>query len=86
MNFYMCVERESLEHMKLWKPLCWAWSSKAHEKIKLKVLGIIPGAFQVGAELKLRKIGSLVIVSLGVSYKYILALRLSKEQGAMELY
>ena len=35
-----------------------------HMKIKLEVLGII---------------GSLAIVSLGVSYKYILALVLSKE-------
>ena len=43
------------------------------------MLGISPGAFHVDVEHKLWSIGSLAIVSLGVSYKYILALVLSKE-------
>ena len=43
------------------------------------MLGIRIGAFQVDIEHKLWKIGSLAIVSLGVSYKYILALVLSEE-------
>ena len=43
------------------------------------MLGIIPGAFHVDVEHKLWSIVSLVIVSLGVSYKYILALVLSKD-------
>ena len=68
-----------MKQMKLWKPLCWAWSSEAHEKIKLKVLGISRGAFQVDIEHKLWNIVSLDIVSLGVSYKYILALVLSED-------
>ena len=46
-------------------------------KGKLEVLGIIPRAFHVDVEHKLCSIGSLDIVSLGVSYKYILALVLS---------
>ena len=46
---------------------------------ELEVLGISPGAFQVDVEHKLSNIGSLAIVSLGVSYKYILALVLSEE-------
>ena len=71
------VEREDLEHMsiifvlsmKLWN----TW------KDKLEVLGIRPRAFHVDVEHKLWNIGSLAIVSLGVYYKYILALVLSKE-------
>ena len=51
-----------------------------HMKISdLEVLGIIPGGFLVDVENKLWSIGSLAIVSLGVSYKYILAQVLSKE-------
>ena len=39
----------------------------------MDVLGISPGAFHVDVEHKFWSIGSLAIVSLGVSYKYILA-------------
>ena len=46
---------------------------------KLNVLGISPGSFHVDVEHKLWNIVSLAIVSLGVSYKYILALVLRKE-------
>ena len=45
----------------------------------MEVLGIGPGAFQFDFEHKLWNIESLEIVSLGVSYKYILALVLSEE-------
>ena len=78
MSTNICVEREDLEHMsfetfvlsmKLWN----TW------KDNLEVLGIIFGAFHVDVEHKLSNIGSLAIVSLGVSYKYILALVLRKE-------
>ena len=78
MRTYICVEREALEHMsfetfvlsmKLWNT----------SKDKLEVLGISPGAFHVDVEHKFYNIGSLAIVSLGVSYKYILGLLLSKE-------
>ena len=48
-------------------------------KDKLEVLGISPRSFQVDVNNKLRNIKSLDIVSLGVSYKYILALVLSEE-------
>ena len=48
-------------------------------KDKLEVLGIIPEAFYVDVEHKHWNIGSLTIVSLGVSYKYSLALVLSEE-------
>ena len=41
-------------------------------KYKLEVLDITPGAFHVDVEHKFWNIGSLAIVSLGVSYKYIL--------------
>ena len=58
-----CVEREAMEHMRRY----------------LDVLGIILGAFHFDVEHKLWSIGSLAIVSLGVSYKYILALVLSEE-------
>ena len=50
----------------------------AHEIYELEVLGISLGAFQMDVEHKLLNIGSLAIVSLGVLYKYILALVLSK--------
>ena len=78
MSIYICVEWESLEHMsyetfvlsmKLWN----AW------KYNLEVLGISPGALHVDVEHNLWNIGSLAIVSLGVSYKYILELELSEE-------
>ena len=72
------VEQEALEHMsfqtfvlsmKLWN----TW------KYNLEVLDISPRAFHVDVEHKLLNIKSLAIVSLGVSYKYILTLVLSKE-------
>ena len=63
MSTYLCVEQEALEHMKR----------------KLEVLGINLGSFHVDVEHKLWSIGSLAIVSLVVSYKYILALVLSEE-------
>ena len=44
------------------------------------MLGIRSGAFLVDFEHKLWSIRSLAIVSLGVSYKYILALVFSEEQ------
>ena len=47
----------------------------------MELLGIIPGAFQIDVEHKLWNIGSLAIVSLGVLYKYILALMLSERFG-----
>ena len=43
------------------------------------MLGISRETFLVDVEHKLWNIGSLAIVSLGVSYKYILALVLSEE-------
>ena len=55
--------------MKLWS----TW------KDKLEELGIIPEAFHVDVEHNIWNIGSLAIVSLGVSYKYILELVLSEE-------
>ena len=55
--------------MKLWN----TW------KDNLEVLGISPEAFHVVVEHKIWNIGSLAIVSLGVSYKYILELVLSEE-------
>ena len=42
-------------------------------------LGIGPGAFHVDVEYKLWSIGSFAIVSIVVSYKYILAFVLSEE-------
>ena len=73
-----CVKQEALEHMsldtfvlsmKLWN----TW------KDNLEVLGISFGAFHIDVEHKLWNIGSLAIVSLCVSYKYILELVLIKE-------
>ena len=75
---YLCWVRSSVTH-ELRKPMCWAWSSESHPKIKLEVLGIRPGVFQVDFEHKLWNIRSLAIVSLGVSYKYILSLVLSED-------
>ena len=78
MRTYICVQKEDLEHMsfetfvlsmKLWN----AW------KYILEVLGISLGAFHLDVEHNLQNIESLAIVSLGVSYKYILALVLSEE-------
>ena len=43
------------------------------------MLGISLGDFHVDVEHKLWNMGSLAIISLGVSYKYILALSLSEE-------
>ena len=48
-------------------------------KIELEMLGIIFGAFDVDVEHKLWSTGSLAIVSLGVSYKYILAFSVEQE-------
>ena len=62
-----------MEHMS-YENLC-----VEHEKIKLEVLGIIPRDFQVDFDPNISNIGSLAIVSLGVSYKYILELVLRKE-------
>ena len=86
-----CVEGEDLENMSVYvvliKKLWNTWVMKTFVlsrklwstwKYKLEVLGISPGSFQVDFEHKLWNIGSLVIVSLGVSYKYILALVLSE--------
>ena len=58
MSNYICVENKSLEHMKIY----------------LEMLGISSGALHVDFEHKLWSIGSLAIVSLGVLYKYIIAL------------
>ena len=77
--FDVFVEREALENMSYENLYVEHENIEAHEKIKLEVLGISPGAFQVDVELKLWNIKSLAIVSLGVSYKYILALVLSEE-------
>ena len=71
MSTYICVEQEALENMsfetfllsmKLWN----TW------KDKLEVLGISPRALQAEIEHNIWNIRSLDIVSLGVSYKYIL--------------
>ena len=59
----ICVEQEALEDM----------------KILLEVLGISPRAFHFDDEHNVWSIRSLEIVSLRVSYKYILALVLSEE-------
>ena len=75
----MFVLIKNLWNTWVWKHLCWAWSYEENEKIELEVLGISPGAFQVDVEHKLWNIGSLAIVSLGVLYKYILALVLSAD-------
>ena len=42
-------------------------------------MGTSLGTFQVDVEHNIWNIGSLAIISLGVSYKYILALALSEE-------
>ena len=75
---FFCVERGAQEHMN-YVNLCVEQQALKHMKRYLEVLGIIPGAFEVYVEHKLWNIRSLSIVSLGVSYKYILALVLSEE-------
>ena len=73
----VCVEREALEHMSivfvLSMKLLNTW------KDNLEVLGISPESFYVDVENKLWNIESFAIVSLGVSYKYMLALVLREE-------
>ena len=59
----ICVEHKALEHM----------------KIQLEMLSIISEAFYVDVEHKLWSIGSLAIVSLGVSYKYVLAFSVERK-------
>ena len=73
----VCVDREYLEHMSIIFLLSMnIWNTW---KDNLEVLGISPDASHVDVEHKLWNIESLAIVSLGVSYKYILALVLSEE-------
>ena len=45
----------------------------------MEMLGMSSGEFHVDVQHNLWSIGSLAIVSLGVSYKYILALVLNRE-------
>ena len=78
MSTYICVEREALEHMSL-ETFVFSMKLWNTRKDNLKVLGISPRDFHVDVEHKLWNVGSLAIVSLGVSYKYILALVLSEE-------
>ena len=73
-----CVEQEALEHMSfetfvLSVKLLNTW------KDNFEVLGISPRAFHVDVQHKFWNIESLAIISLGVSYKYILALMLREE-------
>ena len=72
-----CVDWGDLEHMSI----IFVFSMKLWNtwKESLEELGISPRAFHVDVEHKLLNIRSLAIVSLGVSYKYILALVLSEE-------
>ena len=78
MSTYICAEQEAPEHMSLetFVLIMKLWNTW---KDNLEVLGISPEAFHVDVEHKLWNIGSLSIVSLGVSYKYILVLVLSEE-------
>ena len=86
------VEWGALEHMSVYVVLSeklWnTWDMKTFVlskkiwstwKDKLKVLGIRPESFQVDVENKLWNIGSSAIVSLGVLYKYIIAIVLSEK-------
>ena len=66
MHTYICVEREALEHMSIY--ICFEQEALEHMSFETFVLSM-----------KLSNIRSLAIVSLGVSYKYILALVLSEE-------
>jgi len=65
------VEQEALEHMSNY--ICVDHKALEHMKIYLEMLGIGSREFHVDVDLKLWSIGSLAIVSLGVSYNYILA-------------
>ena len=78
MSTYICDEQEAPEHMSLetFVLIMKLWNTW---KYNLEVLDISSRAFHVDVERKLLNIRSLAIVSLGVSYKYILALVLSKE-------
>ena len=78
MSTYICVEREDLEHMSF-DTFVLSMNLLNKWKDKLEVLGTSPRSFHVDVEHKLWNIISLAIVSLGVSYKYILALVLSEE-------
>ena len=78
MSTYIFVEQEALEHMSF-ETFVLSMKLSNTWKDKLEVLVISRGAFHVDVEHKLSNIGSLAIVSLGVSYKYILALMLSEE-------
>ena len=70
-------KKEDVKHMSLETFLLSMklWNTR---KDNLEVLGISPEAFHVDVEHNLWNIRTLAIVSLGVSYKYILALVLSK--------
>ena len=74
MSTYICVEQEYLEHMSFetFVLIMNLWNTW---KDKFEVLGIIPRALHVDVEHKLWNIGSFAVVSLGVSYKYILAFK-----------
>ena len=63
MSTYLCVEQEALEHMRK-KWMCW------DKALELSMLML---------ENKLGSIASLAIVSLGVSYKYILAFSVERK-------
>ena len=71
------VEQKALEHMSTY--ICVEHKSLEHMKIYLEMLGIISRAFHVDVYHKLWSIGSLAIVSLGVSYKYILEFNVERE-------
>ena len=60
-----CVDQEALEHMSSY--ICVEYKALKQMKILLKMLGISSGAFHVDVEHKLWSIGSLAIISLGVS-------------------
>ena len=75
---YICVEWEDLEHMSF-ETLMLSMKLLNTWKDNLEMLDISLGDFHVDVEHKLWNIRSLAIVSLGVSYKYNLALVLSEE-------
>ena len=74
---YACVGRGPWS---TWLMRCFLLSEELWNtwKYNLEVLGISPRAYHV-VQNKIWNIGSLAIVFLGVSYKYILALELSEE-------
>ena len=76
-NEMFCVEREALEHTSTY--ICVENKALEHMKIKFELLGIIPRAFHVDVEHKLWRIIPLAIVSLDVSYKYILAFSVERK-------